>query len=372
MYDRGDDFWDALADVLGEVAIPGEIRALLAREKGFSSAMDVWRAGDASERSKTMLLLRTIARPALGAAGMRSGDAWQSQDAVPPAWWNAYSQSVFALFRDEQRQALNLLGVGRPVAVADLDRVIGAKRVTERVAGDRLTLQYPVASPLGAVGLPVYGGEDDAGIPTDEFEAEARIDAVLSPYVDAMTEEDRGWYMRGLIGWLRRSRGMVDSRQSLARIASLQDAVAKETGCRPWEATAFLLCDIVPDLPFVRIERLQDWFLEHRPAGDNPIRITVGSPKVPASAVAAAYSKYLADDTSRPERLRRSRSAAPLIAADFVRDYRQRVAAEGRSASWTEMWEAFRTLHPDAYGSLKSFRQTVYRQLGPSRKSGQP
>lgn len=369
LYDRGDDFWDALADDLGEVAIPDEIRALLEREKGFSSAMGVWRTGDASERSRTMALLRTIARPAVGAAGMRSGDVWQSQDAVPPAWWNAYSRSVFALFRDEQRLALSLLGVGHPVAVADLDRVIKAKRVTERVAGDRLTLRYPVATPLEAVGIPVYGGEKEEGISTEQFEMEANLDAKVSPILEAMTKEKRGWSVRQLISRLRL--GIVDSRQSLARIASLQDDIAEETGCRPWEATAFLLCDVVPDLPFVRIERLQDWALEHRPAGDGPIRITVGSPKVPASAIAAAYSKYLADDTSQPERSRRSRSAAPLIAADFVRDCRRRVAAEGRTASWTEIWEAFRTLHPDAYGSLKSFRQTVYRQLGPSRKSGQ-
>ena len=56
-----------------------------------------------------------------------------------------------------------------------------------------------------------------------------------------------------------------------------------------------------------------------------------------------------------------------MMAADFVRDYRQRAAADGRSPTWTEMWDAFRKLHPDAYSSLESFRQTVYRQLGPSR-----
>lgn len=371
LHSRGDDFWDALSVELDEVALPVEIRDLLGRETIFNQAMEAWRAGGASEKAKAMVFLRGIARPLLELAhGSRTAD-WLTENATPPAWWRAYSRSVFSLFREEQLLALSLVGVKQPVAVPELERLIQARRTTERLAGDLLHLHYPVASRLGHTAVPVYGGQEETVDPAKVYQVEAELDACLSPILENMQPEDRSRSMRSLIEQLSELLGVVDTRQNLARIATLQDDIARETGCTEWEVTAFLLCDTTPDLPFVRVETLSESHLAHRPIGDGPVRLIIGSPRVPVAAVASAFSDLLARLGTSTSDGRRSRSASPILAADFVRDYRQRAAKGGRSPSWSEMWDAFHALNPDAYTSLQSFRQTVYRHLGPSRKSGQ-
>lgn len=371
MHTRGDDVWQVLADELGGMPIPREIRAVLEREKSFRRAMDVWRAGDASAREKAMVLLRTVARPTLEA--VRSSDAgqWRLRDTAPPAWWSAYSRAVFLLFREEQRLSLSLLGLGQPITVAEVEPAIQSRQATERMVGNELTLQYPVASKFVAAGMPVYDGAEETKNTEEVIAVEREFDAIFTPLMETLTPSERGEFIDRFVKTVRARAGDVDSRQNLARIADLQDKVARETGCEKWEATQFLLCDIACDLPFVRVEVLEDWALLRRPAGDGPVRIVIGSPKVPVSAVAAAYSALLEDYAPDATRSRTNRSASPLLAAGFVREYRQQIAASGRSPSWLEMWNAFRAKYPDAYGSLESFRQTVYRQLGPSRESGQ-
>lgn len=395
LQDRGDDFWHAVTAELGGEPISPQVRGTLERERLFQLAREAWAKGDAQGRRSVLDLLTPWVRSASSIAGLRFQETTPmepeaTQEADTPAWWRPYVESRFMALRHLRDEAATILGLKGDLSPVRIESVLATQRVRERQEGDSLSLHYPAVWEQGgrlfwgSSDMVVYRGyyADDSTWHFRQRDRETleRAESFLKALSEsgtanrALTDE-----MRCLSGEMsgHSENSAVDPAQPLSRLVGLQSDVCTRTGCAKNEATGYLLTGAIPRLPMVRAYVKQRVDMEESVARQSPdgvVHVRVMSMSVPTGAISHAYSRLVGLGTSTiPSQPRRAvRSPSPILAADLVRDCRQRAAAEGHSASWSEMWEAFRALHPDAYGSLESFRQTVYRQLGPSRKSGRP
>lgn len=391
MHNRARDFWHVMADELGGRPITPRARAVFERERSFAELRDRWTEATPAEQEKIAVLLVPWIRSVteieadLPEAPERDAVA-RANDVVTPAWWRTRVESLFRSLSDLQTEAMTILGITRSLEKVEVEDVLVAQLNRERRGGDSLRLYFPLRDGQstfshGSGNMWVYRGyyRDDSGWFWAKRLRELRehtdwfVDTIGRREMTKAKEEESARWMEAWKAGDPLDHPPANPSQPLSRIVEIQDRIAKRTGCTEQEATEYLLCGIIPELPMVRVQMPSDEFLVRAPDGslpDRPIHFRVMSPSVPPSVLSGTYSRWLGprgDGGRSPE----VRSANPLIAADFVRAYRKRMATEGRSASWPEMWESFHKEHPDAYGSLKSFRQTVYRQLGPSRKSGQ-
>lgn len=391
LQDHGRDFWRVIADELGGRPITPRARAALERERAFTQLRDRWTEATCAERDKIVVLLvpwiRSVSEVEADLPEAPERDAVaRANDVVTPAWWRTRVESLFGSLSDLQTEATTILGISRSLEKAEVEDVLVAQRNRERREGDSLRLYFPLRDAQrtfahGGGNMWVYRGHyrEDSGWFWAQRLRELHehmdwfVDTIARREMTKAKEEESARWMEAWQAGDPLDHPPANPSQPLSRIVEIQDRVAKRTGCTEKEATEYLLCGIIPELPMVRAQMPSDQFLVRAPDGslpDRPIHFRVMSPSVPPSVLSGTYSRLLGP-RGASGRSPEVRSANPLIAADFVRAYRQRMATQGRSASWPEMWESFRKEHPDAYGSLASFRQTVYRQLGPSRASGQ-
>ena len=222
---------------------------------------------------------------------------------------------MFAALWQLQQEALAILDLQGPVALDELEAFLKERRDLEREEGEKLTLRYPGGSLLVYRGY--YTAQQSA---SDSRRILAALHALLQ-------HEDRSYeqaeeLLEEFAGW----RQIFRMRQPLARIVELQKEVSSATACTPEAALAFLLCDVVPDLPFVTVGVRGAWRQGRSRTGEGPIQITVGSPRAPVTAVAAAYSGFLAIGLPSGYEMNAPRAESPFIAVAFVRQYRARAA----------------------------------------------
>jgi hypothetical protein len=255
---------------------------------------------------------------------------------APPEWWATEAARIIEDWRSTQQKTLLDFGLfdGAPVFL-DLPQVSpflekwGEGQVPE---GDPVPLAVPT-------------GYDDE---TEPFPA----------LVYRIQVTWRGWSSATLVAEGRPPSHDEFRRQgALVRLHDASTAMARETGCEPEEAVAFLLCDLAPSLPW--IELLYDDDCE-------ATLIRVRHPEVSAREVAQAYRALPPGPMIYGGRLhQRRRRLWPERVETFVGQYR----TTRPKALWGEMWEAFQQAYPDAsehYTGVRSFQQTYYTRIHPA------
>ena len=345
------EFWEEVEGA-GEFDYPiaPELRALLCRDAAFAQAIATFtRGASEDERDAALLEAVRLARLAHEASKADEGEeSFTDSDAQPPAWWEAHSRRVFEDFRAVQGAVLAMLGRSKPLSPAKVGRYLQQRRAREAEIGDRgLFVHYPTGRERPAYSfLEVWRGYSLA-----EYQAEFWV-----PHFDPDEHETRR------LEWL-------EARQHLlAKVVMVQVDIAMRTGCQEWEATQYLLCGVVPMLPWVRFKT------PGRSRGGEVVEIVVGSPRVPPGAIAAAYAAYRKRQGIGLGHPVPSRSEWPVRVETFVMEYR--ATLEGRRFLWAECFHAFKGRYPEqTYTSVASFKATYYsmgrqRDAGPKATSG--
>jgi len=142
----------------------------------------------------------------------------------------------------------------------------------------------------------------------------------------------------------------------LYRVTRLEELMCERLhdtafGIEGWEAVLYLLCDILPEVPWIEIG---DVLADFGPR----TYIEVPSLEISAREVASAYAEYVREMV--PGALPRTspKSAWPSQLVAFVLEYRH---THGARPTWAEIHEAWLAVHPGVYGSLQSFRNTFNR-----------
>jgi hypothetical protein len=334
------DFWRELEVAAGfEAPITPQERAALRRHAGFAKALASYLRAKASHEGGAALS-EAVELALIARAPEQSGDAarWSSLDTQPPSWWEAHSRRVFAEFGGRQSAALALVGRTTPLEVAGVGAYLQSRREREAELGDRgLFVHYPTGEEHPAFSyLEVWRGYAMA-----DYQAEFWV-----------AHADRAAYETRRLEWL------AAREQPLAKLVMMQDEIAGLTGCEEWEATRYLLCAVVPLLPWVRINK-RPW------PGSQAVEIVVGSPHVPPRAVAAAYAAFRGDAALRGQ-ARLSRSEWPLRIESFVIEYRAGLG--GRRFLWRDCYAAFcERYREQPYKNAMSFKAKYYARQAEAR-----
>jgi hypothetical protein len=328
-----DDFWEEIRRAAQfDEPIAREDRAKLMADVAFAAlhAIFATRAAGAEERDAAL-------EEAVRLAGLV---VWSSVDTEPPAWWEAHSRRVFEDFRAMQGAALAMVGRSQPLEIANVAAYLQQRRTREAEIGDRgLFLHYPTGDERSVYSfLEVWSGYAMA-----DYQAEF----LVSHFNHAEYEARR-------LEWLEAKQ------QPLAKLVLMQDDIARRTGCEEWQVTQYLLCDVVPMLPWVRFKT------PGRFGGGEVIEIVVGSPRVPPKAVAAAYAAFRRRDDSTIEQARPSRSEWPTRIEAFVMEFRAKLS--GRRFLWNDCFTAFVERYPDQpYKDTSSFKSKYYARQAEAR-----
>ena len=265
---------------------------------------------------------------------------WNSVDAEPPAWWEAHSRRVFEDFRTAQEAALAAVGRSEPLPVASGGAYLQQRRAREAEIGDRgLFLHYPT------------GDERSVYLFLEVWSGYAMADYQAEFLVSHFNHDE---YEMRRLEWLEARQ------QPLAKLVMMQDEIARRTGCEEWQVTQYLLCDVVPMLPWVRFKT------PGRLGGGEVIEIVVGSPRVPPKAVAAAYAAFRRRADVKLEQARPSRSEWPTRVETFVMEYRAKLG--GRRFLWSHCFAAFAARYPDQpYKNTSSFKSKYYGRQAEAR-----
>ncbi len=322
------DFWEEVrqAAQLHEPIAP-EDRAKLMADASFAGLQAIFRrAASGDERDAARKEAVRLARLVV----------WNSVDAEPPAWWEAHSRLVFEDFRTAQEAALATVGRSKPLPVASVGAYLQQRLAREAKIGDRgLFLHYPTSDERSVCSfLEVWSGYAMA-----DYQAEFLVSHFNHDEFEA-----------------RRLEWLEARQQPLAKLVMMQDDIARCTGCEEWQVTQYLLCDVVPMLPWVRFRT------PGRFGGGEVIEIVVGSPRVPPKAVAAAYAAFRRRDDVAIERARPSRSEWPTRTEAFVMEYRAKLG--GRRFLWGDCFAAFTEHYPDQpYTNTSSFKSKYYARV---------
>jgi hypothetical protein len=335
------DFWEEVEGAAEfDDPITPEDRAMLVRDAVFSATLATF-TRDASEDERNEALDEAV-RLARLVRSPRSGEktAWTSVDAEPPAWWEAHSRRVFEDFRALQTAALAMLGRSEPLSVANVGSYLRRRQAREAQLGDRgLFVHYPTGRERPAWSfLEVWLGYLMA-----DYQAEFWV-----------THFNHAEYEARRLEWLEARQ------QPLAKLVMMQDDIAQLTGCEQWQATQYLLCDVVPMLPWVRFKT------PGRGRGGEVVEIVVGSPRVPPNAVAAAYAAFRHRDGMTLGQAMPSRSEWPTRIEAFVMEYRAKLG--GRRFLWHDCFTAFAKRCPEQpYKNTASFKSKYYARQTEAR-----
>jgi hypothetical protein len=310
--------------------------------------------GDYAFAAEKILKVR---RSQSGRAPQRKAAAFEMQPVEVPEHWRHQCMRLFNAYAEEAAVARLILGVESPLPVDGLGDYLAAVASRERQEGDLERLGY--LDPLGnakQIGLRRgYSGEElRAAVNRGE----------LKPYPAPrpLRTSEREWQAhpqaqpgRNLtIDWI------APRQNHLCRIADLSRRIAKQTGCHPAEATMFLLCDVVPELPWLEA-RVFDFDSGRRHA----FTIHIGSPLVPAEDVRRFYLQ-VREQSSQPSgggQTKRGRSRWTYELLSFVEEHRK------ASYSWQTILEEWNNLFPDhPYKNVPGIQRSYYQARGRAPK----
>jgi hypothetical protein len=404
--DRQHELWLETETVLDEL-IPDDVRRRMESMPWFPTMLD--ESASAKRRRAFHQIVRwmlegwRLAQKPGQEHKLSAG--WHEEAADVPAWWRTRTERVFSGYRDLQQRALAACGLSAPLPMADLASFVEEKIAREVSEGETVALTYPKASIDGLRTTPVlrqvhlgfhrtdltrffYGTAEEMARETQLAseenpaawaaavgQAEAIIQAlgellflrVIGAKQDSFStlnyllhvpEDTVPFY--SLI-WEDPLPPRVDQwvavhAQPLGILSCLDNLLTASTGCLPWQATAFLLCDEVPTLPWVVA-------YAREPRSTGQVEILVGGLEVPTSAVAAAYEKLRRNQGVLPTHAPKTPWPDRLVA--FVNTYRQEHAQERTSKSpgeWTEIFSAFTGQYPSQPYSSPRSMMTVYNR----------
>jgi hypothetical protein len=229
-YDLPDRTWTYLVDTAQTSGSWGEDVA--------SDARGILAAARALEAAVGRLPNRAVERPVnrvLAPAG------------EVPAWWSEFSRRDLERWRGRQSVVLQLFGDGSPLTLSEADAAITAALANQVREGRRTMFEWLREVEVGGIEC-----------------AEEQLEIVYG-----LPEFGIPWPVVGVT--------------PLAVLADFAADIEGETGCYRSDAVAFLMCDEAFERPWVRAEYRGPGILDMR----------VGSPVVPAHAVAAAYTDFL-------------------------------------------------------------------------------
>jgi hypothetical protein len=331
--ESNDQEWEAVLEVLVHLEGPADYR-------------------DAAE---IILKSRRAQRSALGGrSGVRPHRPLSLEPIEEPQHWRRSCEALFASFADEAAEVRLVLGLKAPLPIEKLHDFLEEFAKHERQGGDLDHIDYldPPGNPRRLMFRRGYTVEEYLDLtksgklqrlpgrpPRDETGGE--------PQETPMLVSD----------WLaaRASR--------LCQVADKATDLSKQTGCSDAEATVFLLCDRVPELPWLR-------GMVH--SFDSPRRhafvIEIGSPHVSAEDVRRFYvqlrevAEQSAGSLNSPHRARRSWTYEMF---DFVEDHSR------GGWSWQDIFEEWNEKQPEQpYKSVAGMRRSFYEAKKRARKGG--
>lgn len=302
-------------------AVPESVRGLLRKRADYAG----WVA-DIGARSAPESVVSRVARLvqlAFDAQELSRASATVRVGSPSPDDWQETSRRVFDGLRDLQREAWKQLRSRRALSPEQLKARLERLRSRERPEGDRLLLHYPTGSEPPWAYL------------------EARLGFSRTEWEERFFSGDPD-----LHDWV------AERLQPLAALSRLQDHVQNVTGVAPWEATSFLVCDVVPLLPRVRVDV---------PGERGPVRLLIGAPVISGEEVRLEYEARLAAlGVASGSARKPSRRSNADVADEFERAYRRPDPERGgKTPTYEETFEAFNREHPGLYRDYKSFAETV-------------
>jgi hypothetical protein len=259
-------------------------------------------------------------------------------NATPPRDWPDRSACVFSHYRDEQRLSFALFGLSKPLAWSRLEAFLTEIRDQEPAEGDRLFLDYATPDSEWRCILPIHKGFSTA---------------------DAMAH-------------LQEPEWIIARSNRLGRLWKTAQGIADETGCQVAQIVPFLLCNVTPLLPWLRVEATS----RTTPAGVfRRFTIHVGTPDVTLDAVRDAYNLVRASALDGGD-LRMARTRGRHEKRDRTAELLRFCAAMREQGSeWEQVFRDWNRKHPTWHyantGSLKtSYSQAKRREA--TRRATQP
>lgn len=341
-----------------------EVDALLWQDHERASSDQEWEAvldemhfegpADYQDAAQIILNLRGSEREELGErTDVRPRRPSSSEPIEDPEHWRRSCEALFASFAKQAADARLILGLTDPLPLAKLHDFLEEIAAHERTEGDSDHLNY-----LDKLGNPKRlmlwrGYSVKEYLDLAKSGQLVRLPGPLS--ADQPSAATTGPML--VSDWL------AARANRLCRVADTASDLSKKTGCSNAEATVFLLCGIVAQLPWLR-----GTVLGYQSARRHSFVIEVGSPHVSAEDVRRFYiqlreiAEQPRGDNDRPHRARRAWTYEMF---DFVDDRRR------RSWAWQDIYDEWNEQHPEhRYHSVGGMRRSFYEAQKKAQKGG--
>ena len=223
----------------------------------------------------------------------------------PPPRWAARTRSIMKRYRPLQDTMLVMLGLDSVVPRDEIATVLATVAASDSQEGDVVILRLPPDSEeevvVGRLGIHM-----NPWLSATKYSMERRE----SPQPDDFPTYD---------AWLEQHRaGLMQKLTRLGKLSFVVEHIATETGCDAWQATAYLLCGEIPELPWVRARRVV------RAAVGETWLIEVGATSVPVKDVQQAWTQAKKALSANESGLRRGASRTQVELYEFVQPLRER------------------------------------------------
>lgn len=314
-------------------------------------------AEDFEEAARLTIKIRASQRGVAAAHPKRSTDSGATTQIEVPEHWRRCCARLFAEHRSEALTARAALGLSGPLPVSEIETYLAEVAERERHEGDILRLYF--LRPSGQTGVrPIWRGYVDSELRELRRQGVLRLGAP-PPTPPGMSEQE--WLARPEADLGRNTvfYWIATRKNSLSRVYAADEKLAKQTGCSLPQATMFLLCDVVPQLPWLSYQ-----VYRYDEGRRHAFNIHVGSPLVPAEDVRRFYIMVRDAATSPgrgPVQTRRGRNPWTYQMLAFV-DERRR-----DRVSWQEIFAEWNNAYPEhPYQSVPAMQRSFYQAGGKS------
>ncbi|HZL06636.1 MAG TPA: hypothetical protein VFE45_14685 [Coriobacteriia bacterium] len=301
-----------------------------------------------------------VRRSQSGRVRQRKAASREMEPVEVPQHWRHQCERLFRAYREDAAVALLILGVDEPLAPEGLGDYLTEVATRERDEGDVEAIAY--LDTLGNVcHVRLRRGYTQKELREAVKRGEAKRFPVWPP--KGVSEREHRANPQAVPGRNMRIDWIAPRTNRLCRIADLARKIAKQTGCHEAEATMFLLCDIVPQLPW-----LEAVVFKFDSGRRHAFDIHVGSPLVPAEDVRRFYIQ-VREQASHPligGQTKRGRNPWTYELLTFVEERRK------KGWYWEGIFEEWNEQFPDhPYKSVPAMQRSFYQARGkPSERDG--